>query len=93
VKVQDSEKKITTVWLDPDNADNSRIKLFHCFNCRTPVLEYSGKVVSIIPGGAPISPNTQQQCKGKVWHGTQVEKCGIFYTFMGSVFTVDPQYT
>ena len=93
MKVQDSEKKPTTVWLDPDNFNESRIKLFHCYNCRAPVLEYNGTVASIIPGGVPITPNTSQQCKGKVWHDTQVEKCGIYYSFMGSVQTEDPEYT
>lgn len=93
MKVRDSEKKVVTVWLDPDSLEDDRLKMFFCFNCRTPLIEYSGNVTQIVPGEHPYEPKTVLKCSGKVWHRDLAEQCGVFYAFMGNVQTKNPLST
>jgi len=85
-----SIRKPTTVWLE----GSSEKKMWFCPNCRIPLIEYEGNVIQIVPGGSPYSPSTSLKCKGSVQKrdGTW-EECGAFYTFLGVVFTKNPQMT
>ena len=86
-----SNKKVTTVWLEPEETGKiPQKKMFYCFNCRVAIIQYTGKVVTIVPGNHPYSPSTIIKCKGNVKKGSYWEECGYFYCFVGSVFTKNP---
>lgn len=72
-------KKITTVWLEPDPYE--RIKIFWCFNCKSPIVEYSGQVTQIVPGSSPYTPSVIVMCKGDARINNSWEKCGHRYVF------------
>ena len=89
-----STKKVTTVWLDAEVGynGNDRKKMFFCFNCRVPLIEYRGDITQIVPGGSPYNPSTILKCKGSVKNEYQEwEECGQYYSFVASVQTKDPQ--
>ena len=101
MKPQPSQVKITTVWLEAEGLNNNFIwRLFHCINCRIPLIEYNGTVASIVPGDQPYIPSTRLECKGKVWREdkrypgeSQPFDCGMIYVFMGTSYTLDPKQT
>jgi hypothetical protein len=89
------QEKVTTVWLEPEiGPDGDRTKMFFCFNCRIPLIQYVGDVVTIVPGGSPYQPSTVLKCKGSVqtpdgsW-----EACGHKYCFISAVYTKNPSMT
>lgn len=85
-----NQKKVTTIWLEP--TVNSSLNMFWCFNCRSPVCQYHGDVVNIIPGNTPYSPHTLHECKGSFKdENNNWKKCGYFFVFMASVTTENPQ--
>lgn len=90
-------KKPVTVWLEPEKEGEDyqdKVKLFFCYNCRIPLIEYQGNVMTIIPGRSPYTPATVLKCKGSVQIGTdEWEECGMFYSFVGSVYTKFPKET
>ncbi len=90
-----STKKITSVYLEPEvEGEGDKIKMFFCFNCKVPIIEYTGKVVTIIPGRTPYTPSTILKCKGSVQRRDgDWEECGIYYSFLGSVYTKNPEMT
>ena len=51
----------TTVTLvaDPEN----KLKMFFCFNSQTPVIQYKGIIISVLPGLSPYEPYTILKCK------------------------------
>ena len=51
----------TTVTLvaDPEN----KLKMFFCFNSQTPIIQYKGIVISVLPGLSPYEPYTILKCK------------------------------
>lgn len=57
--------QITSVWLTPDLDDphNSRLKMFFCPTCRTPVIQYKGFISKIVPGELPVELPTVIQCQ------------------------------
>jgi len=86
-------KKSVVIWLDSENeAFGDKRKMFFCFNCRIPIIEYEGDAIQIVPGGSPYIPNTTLKCKGSVQRrdGTW-ENCGMYYTFAGLVHTRNPE--
>lgn len=88
-------KKVTTVWLEPETeGDHDKVKMFYCFNCRIPLIEYSGNVTEIVPGNSPLEPGTILKCKGSVQRqDKQWEECGMYYRFQGAVYTAHPEST
>ena len=90
-ETQKGTKKPTTVWLE---SQGSEVKMFFCFNCRIPVLEYTGSVVQIVPGNSPYTPSTILKCKGNVQRrdGTW-EACGMYYSFIDVIRTQNPELT
>ena len=90
------QKKVTTVWLDSEIGarGNDKVKMFFCPNCRIPIIQYTGNIATIVPGGSPYIPSTILKCKGSVQNpdGTW-EECGHLYSFVASVYTKDPQET
>jgi hypothetical protein len=85
-------KKVTTVWLEPENIGSRPVeKIFFCFSCRVPLIQYTGKVVTVVPGDQPYEPSTILKCKGSVKKGNIWEECGHYFCFVGSVFTKNPQ--
>lgn len=89
-KSKEGQQKICSVWLDAEIDDDGtdKIKLFFCFNCRVPLIEYEGRVITIVPGNTPYTPSTLLQCKGSVKkRNGEWETCGMFYSFMGSIYT------
>lgn len=98
MKPQPSQVKVTTVWLEAEGTaeevnEEGIWRLFHCINCRVPVIEYNGKVVSIAPGDQPYVPATRLECKGKTWRDNQPHDCGMVYVFMGTAYTQNPEQT
>ncbi len=95
-KAVQGQKKITSVWLEGElNADGyDKRKLFKCFNCGIPTIQYKGKVMTIVPGNTPYTPGTILKCKGNVRRedGTY-EQCGMEFAFMGVVYTKNPEMT
>lgn len=89
------QKKVTTVWLETEERSfKNRLKFFHCFNCRIPVFQYKGNVVSIVPGAVPYEPYSEHKCKGNVLIENGVyEQCGQFYIIAGVVHTENPEMT
>jgi len=90
----EGQKKVTTVWLEPEIGDGGedKTKFFYCFNCRIPVFQYVGNVVTLIPGGVPYEPYTEHKCKGSVMtkNGTY-QVCGHYYIIAGTVYTTRPE--
>lgn len=69
------QKKVTTVWLEPESG---KTKLFKCFNCGLPLAEYTGDAIAIVPGAHPYIPSTTHKCRGMLKPmdtGTHVEQC------------------
>lgn len=86
-----SQKKVTTVWLEPEKTCKSDWeKMFYCFNCRSPLIQYTGKVITIVPGDQPYEPSTIIKCKGNIKKGTMWEECGYYFCFIATVFTKKP---
>ena len=91
-KAQQGQRKVTTVWLDAETEGvGDKTTLFFCFNCRIPLIEYEGNVLTIVPGKSPYSPNTTQKCKGTVkLRNGEWEECGMYYSFQGAIYTENP---
>ncbi len=92
-KSQPGTKKVCTVWLEAGEEDGAaEEKMFFCYNCRTILIEYTGDVTRLIPGRQPYEPSTILKCKGsaKTGDGTW-EQCGMFYSFVASVYTEEYQ--
>ena len=81
--------KITTVYLNEDEVNGEGIPhMFHCFNCRVPIIQYIGHVLHVLPGMHPYEPSTVIKCKGVVFnYKGQPEECNYYYSFLGSVKT------
>ena len=95
-KPEKSQKKVTTVWLESEVGarGNDKTKMFFCFNCRIPLIQYTGGIMTVVPGGAPYIPSTVLKCKGNVQNSDGTwEECGQLYSFVGSIYTKDPQLT
>ena len=94
-KSQKGQKKISTIWLESETGkDGDKRKMFYCFNCRTPLIEYIGHVKTIVPGRNPYNPSTILKCKGSVQRSDGIwEDCGMYYSFAGSVYTKIPEST
>lgn len=90
-----STKKITSVFLEPEiEGSGDKVKMFFCFNCRIPIIEYQGQVTTIIPGHSPYTPSTALKCKGSVQrHDGEWENCGMYYSFVGAIYTKNPEMT
>lgn len=88
-------KKVCTVWLEAENEGyEDKLKMFFCFNCRIPIIEYTGKVMQLVPGGSPYTPSTVLKCKGSVQRRDgSWEDCGMFYSFIDSVRSENPKIT
>ena len=90
-------RKPVTVWLEPEKEGRDykdKVKMFFCFNCRIPLIEYQGKVMSIIPGRSPYVPATILKCKGSLQIGVgEWEECGMYFSFVGTVYTKFPKTT
>lgn len=92
-KARKGQKKPTSIYLEAENqGDIDKIKLFFCFNCRIPLIEYKGRVATIVPGDTPFKVGTMLKCKGNVQlrDGTW-EECGMYYGFHGIVYTLNPE--
>lgn len=90
-----STKKVTSIWLEPEiDGYDDKLKMFYCFNCRMPLIEYQGNIINIVPGRHPYTPSTVHKCKGSVQRkdGTW-EECGMMYSFIGSAYTKIPEAT
>ena len=86
------QKKITTVWLESEigSGGNDKTKMFYCFNCRIPLIQYKGNVVTIVPGSQPYEPSTILKCKGNIPNANGTwEECGVHYSFAGTVYGFD----
>lgn len=88
-----STKKVCTVWLESEvEGQRDKTKMFFCFNCRVPLIEYEGSVIQVVPGSSPYTPNTSLKCKGSVQRRDgEWETCGMFYTFASIVYTQNPE--
>ena len=51
----------TTVTLVADAED--KLKIFFCFSSQTPLIQYKGRVISVLPGLSPYEPYTILKCK------------------------------
>jgi len=85
-----TSKKPTTIWLEPEGGDT---KMFFCFNCRIPIIEYNGSVMQIVPGHSPYTPGTVLKCKGSVQRNGEWHECGMLYSFVGAIHTRNPEMT
>lgn len=50
-----------TVTLVADPQD--KLKMFFCWNCQAPTLQYKGNVLSVGPGLPPVEPYSLLKCK------------------------------
>lgn len=91
MKSKKSSKKIVSVWLEPENfrSGDPKEKLFYCFNCKTPLVKYSGNVGRIIPGDVPFSPGVTHICRGDVWRNKTDDKLSAFEILVGLKIDVD----
>lgn len=48
-----------TLVADPQE----RLKMFFCFNSQTPLIQYKGQVISVLPGLSAYEPYTLLKCK------------------------------
>lgn len=74
-------KKVTTVWLSEGGKNLDNLKMFYCPNCRTPVVQYQGDVITLVPGNAPYTPRTIIKCRGDHKVGDKWIKCNMYYSF------------
>jgi len=65
----------TTVTLVRDPQD--KLKMFFCFNCQAPLIQYKGIVMNITPGLPPVEPYTLLKCKNG--------RCPIVISFLSVV--------
>ena len=54
-------KRIYTVWIVPTKDDQWR--MYHCPDCREPVVRYKGDLVAEIPGESPHPYPMEIRCK------------------------------
>lgn len=85
------QKKIVTVWLESEvEGMGDRLKMFFCYNCRIPTVQYRGSVITIVPGSQPYKAYTLLKCKGNVQKPDSMwEECGMYYSFAGTVYGVE----
>lgn len=66
VRIKDEVKQIqvTSVILGTDYSDEQKTNLyiFHCLRCGSPLIQYQGQVIYIIPGLAPTKLPTVLKC-------------------------------
>lgn len=93
-KAVKSAKKVTSVFLESETRENrQRLKMFFCPNCRTPIAQYKGTYVTIVPGQHPYEPLTLHKCKGTFKNEEgDWEECGYFYSFVSVVQTKTKVY-
>jgi predicted RNA-binding Zn-ribbon protein involved in translation (DUF1610 family) len=72
--------QVTTVTLAHDITDptGSRIKMFHCPVCGSPVVQYSGFVARMFPGMEPVTLPIIARC-------TNTRRCNAKYLFRSIV--------
>jgi len=82
------QKKIVTVWLESEiEGSVDRLKMFFCFNCRIPTIQYKGNIITIVPGSQPYENYTVLKCKGNVQNSNgDWQECGVHYSFAGTVY-------
>ena len=91
-KTNPGTKKVITVWLDSEGGNES--EYYFCPHCRIVIVEYNGTLISEVPGGAPVSPQTIIKCKGNFRRKDgEYEECGRYYIFAASIITKNPQST
>ena len=75
IKTETYDLPVTSVYLtkDADDHTNSRLKMFFCFNCMAPIVQYRGRVITIIPGEPVIQIGTVTKCKN--------QRCSQLYCF------------
>lgn len=54
------ELKLTTVYLEYNPMD--QVVMFYCHLCRYPMFQYSGEIISLMPGMGDFSPPIIFQC-------------------------------
>lgn len=64
IKDNTEDIKVTTITLarDVQDPDGYRLKMFHCPTCGNPVIQFKGRVIYMMPGGAPVSMGTVAMC-------------------------------
>lgn len=60
------EINVTTVTLSHNTMSPGFVTMFHCPVCGSPVVQYSGFVVSVFPGMEPCSLPLIVKCSNKV---------------------------
>lgn len=70
--------KITTVYLDYDPF--GQVTMFYCHSCRYPLLQYSGEIVTLLPGTQEFSPPIIIKCGNK--------HCGHKYALLGFIKSI-----
>ncbi len=91
-RAKKGQRKVTTIWLEPEigYGGKDELKLFKCFNCGVPVMQYSGYVKTIVPGKPPMEPASYVKCKGSKQNSQlEWENCGHYFSFVSSVYTRD----
>jgi len=61
--VDEKPVEYTSVWIKKHK--NKGIKIFYCHQCRYPVFQYEGDIVTLLPGSVPSPLPILCQCKGK----------------------------
>jgi len=64
VKDEVKEIQVTTVTLGHDYTDKFGMKLyiFHCIRCGSPIIQFKGNIIDILPGIVPASLPLILQC-------------------------------
>lgn len=75
IKTETYDLPVTSVYLaqDSDDHTNSKLKMFFCFQCQTPAIQYRGKVITVIPGEPIVEIGTVYKCKN--------QRCNMVYCF------------
>lgn len=75
IKTETYDVLVTSVYLfqDLDDHENKKLKMFFCYNCMTPIVQYRGRVTTIIPGEPIIELGTVIKCKNT--------RCSQLYCF------------
>ena len=89
-----SYKKLTTVILEAEKIQGEdRHNMFYCYNCRTPVIQYQGDILHVVPGQHPYEPSTVIKCKGNRKNEAGVwEECGYYFSFLSTVYSKTKVY-
>jgi hypothetical protein len=61
-KVKNIQITTVTISHDLDDPQGTKMYIFHCTSCGSPMFQYSGFIISILPGLSPVKLPSVLRC-------------------------------